>query len=134
MGWREPKYASVRLASGDIIETKGEIELGFSIGGKKSREWFLILENMNQAILGMTYFEKEDILIDTKKRRLLLPELTIQISEIFFGPEDKSPKIKNHKIPLITICDNIIPGQNYEVLKCKPKKQDVSDLDVSGIV
>ena len=134
MKWREPKYSSVRLASGDVIKTKGEVQLFFTIGGKKSNEWFLILENMNQAILGMSYFEKEDIIIDTKRRRLLLPEMTVQISEIFYGPTERDNKIGKHKIPIITIQDQSIPGQSYELVKCKPKRQDENDLDVSGII
>ena len=133
--WRRAKYDCVKLASGDVIDTLGEVLIDFRIVGRRLSEWFLILENMNQSILGMSFFEKENALIDIKNRRLQFPNLTVQISEIHFGPDMQPNKInKRHKIPIVSAKDSILEAQETTVIKGRLAKDNTEDYGIVGIM
>ena len=133
--WRRAKYDCVKLASGDVIDTLGEVLIDFRIVGRRLSEWFLILENMNQSILGMSFFEKENALIDIKNRRLQFPNLTVQISEIHFGPDMQPNKVNiRHKIPIVSSKDSILEAQETTVIKGKWAKDNTEDYGIVGIM
>ena len=76
-----PTSTTVRVANGNAIPTCGSFTATFKIANESFQEDFLILRSMNQTILGLPFFEKNDIVIHPKTRTLRLPHLTIQLTE-----------------------------------------------------
>ena len=76
-----PTPSSIRVANGSLVPTYGTFKATFNIANEKFTETFLLLKTMNQTILGLPFFEKNDICIHPKSRTLKLPNLTLQLTE-----------------------------------------------------
>ena len=75
----KPEKSSVKVANGAAVSTYGSFKASFHIANEKFPETFL-LKTMNQTILGLPFFEKNDISIHPKSRTLKLPNI-LQITE-----------------------------------------------------
>ena len=64
----------------------------------KSFQTLFLLKTKNQTILGLPFFEKNDISIPPKNRTLRMPNLTLQLTELFHNYEKISAVTtkKNH--------------------------------------
>ena len=78
-----PTPSSIRVANGSLVPTYGIFKATFNIANEKFTETFLLLKTMNQTILGLPFFEINDICIHPKSRTLKLPNLTLQLTEKF---------------------------------------------------
>ena len=76
-----PQTSTVKVATGTSIATHGTFQASFKIANEPFTEIFILMETMNQTILGLPFFEKHDILIHPKTRTLKLPNMTIQLTE-----------------------------------------------------
>ena len=76
-----PQPSTVKVANGASITTHGTFQASFKIANETFTETFILMETMNQTILGLPFFEKNDILIHPKTRTLKLPHMTIQLTE-----------------------------------------------------
>ena len=76
-----PKPSTVKVATGASITTRGTFQASFRIANENFTETFILMETMNQTILGIPFFEKHDILIHPKTQALNLQNMTIQLTE-----------------------------------------------------
>ena len=75
--------ASVRVANRQTVNVLCRVAMPFRLSSKCNfSAEFLILPEMNSVILGMPFFEENDIKIDLKARHLLLPDETYQINTL----------------------------------------------------
>ena len=70
------------MANGIYAKTLGLVNISFTLANQPFTEQFLILPKMNKPNLGLPFFERSDILIDLKSRKLLLPDITLQINSV----------------------------------------------------
>ena len=71
----------VKVANGETVRTLGAVELTFRLGCNFIKT-FLLLPKMNQPILGLPFYEKYNMTIDVKNRKLHAPDFTFQLNEI----------------------------------------------------
>ena len=76
-----PASSIVKVANGTSIATFGSFNACFKIADETFSERFLILKSMNQTILGLPFFEQNDIVIHPRTRTLKLPHITLQLTE-----------------------------------------------------
>ena len=76
-----PATSSVNVANGDSVTTFGTFRASFKIAGESFTETFILMQTMNQTILGLSFFEKNDVAIHPRTRALKLPNLTLQLTE-----------------------------------------------------
>ena len=77
----DPTPSSIKVANGSLVPTYGTFKATFNIANEKFTDTFLLLKTLNQTILGLPFFEKNDISIHPKIRTLKLPNLTLQLTE-----------------------------------------------------
>ena len=70
------------MANGETVRTLGAVELTFRLGCRNFTEKFLLLPKMNRPILGLPFYEKYNMSIDVKNRKLHAPDFTFQLNEI----------------------------------------------------
>ena len=120
----------VKLASGQLIPVRGQIELTFSIAKHPFKEKFLVLPNTNSIILGNPFFKNNSIELYPKENLMELPDITLQLNEIQPNPKEKQakPQYTVRTLEKITIAPN-----QQTTLKCGliPKR---IFTDVCGIV
>ena len=87
----------------------------FKIANETFTETFILMETMNQTILGLPFFEKNDILIHPKTRTLKLPHMTIQLTERIH---------KDGKISSLTTKKNLFLHSSQN-LSIKPNSSEI---------
>ena len=94
----DPTPSSIKVANGSLVPTYGTFKATFNIANEKFTDTFLLLKTMNQTILGLPFFEKNDISIHPKSRTLKLPNLTLQLTEKLHtnGKNSAVSSKKNH--------------------------------------
>ena len=53
-----PEQSSIKVANGSLVPTFATFQATFTITNEKFSDTFLLLETMNQTILGLPVFEK----------------------------------------------------------------------------
>ena len=76
-----PTSTTERVASGTAFSTCGSFTSTFKMANEYFSELLLILRSMNQTILRLPFFEKNDIVFHPKTRSSKLPHITIQLTE-----------------------------------------------------
>ena len=107
----------VKVANGQKLSTLGSVVLTFKLGGQSFSEPFLLLKTMNRPILGLPFFEKNNITINPSNRTLSFPEMTLQLNEIasLEGKITKSFRRKSYYL------------KTQQKLVIKPNTQEVSN-------
>ena len=82
----------VKLASGQLIPARGQIELTISIGKHSFKEKFLVLPHMNSIILGNPFFNNNSMKLYPKENLMKLPDITLQLNEIQPNRTEKQAK------------------------------------------
>ena len=120
----------VKLASGQLIPVRGQIELTFSIAKHSFKEKFLVLPNTNSIILGNPFFKNNSIELYPKENLMKLPDITLQLNEIQPNPTEKQakPQYTVRTLEKITIAPN-----QQTTLKCGLISKKIF-TDVCGIV
>ena len=122
----------VKVANGETVRTLGAVELTFRLGCRNFTEKFLLLPKMNRPILGLPFYEKYNMSIDVKNRKLHAPDFTFQLNEI--TSIDGSPRkiYSKHKFTLKTTQKIQIHPNSQEVLQRYPSN-DLPD-GIVGII
>ena len=120
----------VKLASGQLIPVRGQIELTFSIAKHPFEEKFLVLPNTNSIILGNPFLKKNSIELYPKENLMKFPDITLQLNEIQPNPKEKQtkPQYTVRTLEKITIAPN-----QQTTLKCGLISKRIF-TDVCGIV
>ena len=109
-----PKQVSkVKLASGQLIPVRGQIELQFFIANHSFKETFLVLPNTNSIILGNLFFKNNSVELYPKENLMKLPDLTLQLNEM-----DKLEKTTNAQYSIRTVEKTTIAPNQQTILKC----------------
>ena len=109
------QQSTVKVANGASVPTFGTFKATFSIANETFTENFLILKTMNQTILGLPFFEQNDISIHPKTRTLKLPHITLQLTERIH---------KNGKISSLTSKKNLFLHSNQSIT-IKPNTSEI---------
>ena len=117
-----PETGTVKVANGASVTTYGTVRATFSIATEQFTETFIILKTMNQTILGLPFFEKNDISIHPKTRTLKLPNLTIQLTERIH---------KNGKISSLTTKKNLFLHAT-KATSIKPNASEIVTCSLSN--
>ena len=80
-----PDRQFARVANGASVEITTMGELIFCFAGQEFVESFLVIEGLNNMILGLPFFEKNKIIIYPHGKRLQMSDMTIQLNEILKG-------------------------------------------------
>ena len=103
----------MKLASGQLIPVRGQIELQFSIANHSFRETFLVLPNTNSIILGNPFFKNNSVELYPKENLMKLPDLTLQLNEM-----DKLEKTTKAQYSIRTVEKTTIAPNQQTILKC----------------
>ena len=114
-----PEQSSIKVANGSLVPTFGTFQATFTIANERFSDTFLVLKTMNQTILGLPFFEKNDISIHPKSRTLKLPNLTLQLTERFHN---------NGKISAVTSKKNHFLRNSKSIICHKPEHKRNSTL------
>ena len=86
----------VKVASGQLIPVRGQIELTFSIAKHSFKEKFLVLPSTNSIILGNPFFENNSFELHPKENLMKLPDLTLQLNEVNQIRQKNKPNPNTH--------------------------------------
>ena len=120
------------MANGSYAKTLGLVNISFTLANQPFTEKFLILPKMNKPILGLPFFERNDILIDLKSRKLLLPDITLQINSVAKANGSKKTIHHKNKFALKSAQKITVQPHSQEVLKCAIDKK--FSEEIIGIV
>ena len=95
------------------------MELSFSLSGQMFTESCLILPRMNRPILGLPFFERNNITIHPKTRTLSLPDMTLQLNEISSPTGNIKKTYSKKKFYLKTTEKLVIRPNCQEVSSCQ---------------
>ena len=122
----------VKVANGSYAKTLGLVNISFTLANQPFTEQFLILPKMSKPILGLPFFERNDILIDLKSRKLLLPDITLQINSVAKANGSEKTIHHKNKFALKSAQKITIQPHSQEVLKCAIDKK--FSEEIIGIV
>ena len=112
---------NVKLASGQIIPVRGQIELEFTKANYLLRETFLVPPNTNSIILGNPFFKNNSIELHPKENLMKLLDLTLQLNRITKGVDKPSESRKTVRTTVIITIDpsqqTTIRGGMYKTYK-----------------
>ena len=120
------------MANGSYAKTLGLVNISFTLANQPFTEKFLILPKMNKPILGLPFFERNDILIDLKSRKLLLPDITLKINSVAKANGSKKTSHHKNKFALKSAQKITVQPHSQEVLKCAIDKK--FSEEIIGIV
>ena len=120
----------VKLASGQLIPVRGQIELTFSIAKHPFKEKFLVLPNTKWYYTGKSVLQNNSIELYPKENLMKLPDIALQLNEIQPNPKEKQtkPQYTVRTLEKITIASN-----QQTTLKCGLISKRIF-TDVCGIV
>ena len=113
----------VRVANGSTARVVYRAKINLHVLGRDMIEEFMIINQLNNPILGISFFKNNDITIDCKTHRLHFPDMTAQLNEIV----QKDGKIKklNKK--------NTYPVQTCTKITIQPNEQVIVNCFVDGL-
>ena len=98
----DPPSYKVSVASRSKVEVLFQADIKFNLGNKKFTERFLILPDMNDILLGLPFLDKNNVVVDCKRRLLKFTDFTFFIHSLQNDTSDL--KIQNRaksKFPLV---------------------------------
>ena len=69
----------VQIANGHIVPIRKQVLLRFFIAGKIFEETFMILPTMGNILIGMSFFKKYSVVLDTANHIVKFPDITLQL-------------------------------------------------------
>ena len=124
------EVSKVKLASGQLIPVRGQIQLEFSITNNYFKEELLVLPNTISIILGNPFFKNNSIELYPGENLIKLPDLTLQLNEISTQPD----KIGKRQYTIRTLEKCVITPYQKITLKCNLQTKNKRLADVCGIV
>ena len=108
----------MKVANGDSVTTYGTFRASFKIAGESFTETFILMQTMNQTILGLPFFEKNDISIHPKTRTLKLPNMTLQLTERIHKDGKVSSLTPKKNLFLHSIQNYSVQPNTSEIITC----------------
>ena len=120
----------VKLASGQLILVRGQIQLELAIAKNHFKEQFLVLPTTNSIILGNPFFKNNSIELYPRENLMKLPDLTLQLNEI----STQTDKTGKPQYTIRTMEKCVIAPNQQTTLKFNLQTKNKRFADVCGIV
>ena len=112
------EYVTVATGAKARVLTRATIKI--KVMGKEISEEFMILDCIQHVILGISFFEKNDISIDCKSKRLHFPDMTAQMNEMLSSDGKKKKKVyPRNTYPVYTSKKMVIRPNEQSIILCK---------------
>ena len=72
----DPSKYKVSVASRAKVEVLFQVDIKFQLGNKSFLDRFLILPDINDILLGLAFLDKNNVVVDCKRRLLRFPDFT----------------------------------------------------------
>ena len=112
-----PETSTVKVANGASVTTHGTFR-AFKIAGETFSETFLLMQTMNQTILGLSFFENNDNSIQPRTRTLKLPNMTLQLTERINKDGKVSSLTPKKNLFLHSIQNYSVQPNSSEIITC----------------
>ena len=124
------EVSKIRLASGQLISVRGQVQLEVSIAKSYSKPEFQVLPNTNCIILGNPFFKNNSIELYPRENLMEVLDLTLQLNETSKQPD----KIGKPQHTNSTLRKCVIAPNQQTTLKCNLQTKNKRFADVCGIV
>ena len=128
---RQPQGARqfIKTASGESIEIDGILDVDFELGGSKRAQSrsFLVLNGLpHDLLLGLDFLYQEGVLLDFRRKLLILEESSIRVPMKFETPEEDSKRTGS---PLYLAVERTLPPMSTQIVDMcmSPKFQDCTN-------
>ena len=120
----------VKLASGQLIPVRGQIQLEFAIAKNHFKEQFLVIPTTNSTIFGNPFFKNDSIELCPWENLIKLPDLTLQLNK----KSTQTDKTGKRQYTIRTMEKCVIAPNQQTILKCNLQTKNKRFADVCGIV
>ena len=116
---RKIKDELVRVANGSTVKVTSRATIQMRILGRDIAEEFMIIDGINNIVLGFSFCQQNDVTINCNTQRLHFPDMTAQLNMIM--QEDGKPKKVCGKstYPVHTTKKIVIQPNEQTIVMCK---------------
>ena len=132
---RETENVVVKVADGKVVPTSGFVTIRFKLAGEEYAQEFLVLEQMNTAILGWPFFAEHEFTIDCRTRRVKTESLSLQMNNLEVDEQKRKKKRSGERgIPLLTTKAITLPPGRLDYVQCHVDSVDTNLEGLTGVV
>ena len=126
-----PTGLKMRVADGAEIPVLRSVVLHFQFSGTAFAEKFLVLPTTQHTILGWPFFADNDMLIDCKRRLVIMQGQSLQLNSLTEQPGENAATYKQN---LLTAHSVRVPPYRQESVRCVLQDNAREYKGVTGIV
>ena len=121
----EPPNFHIIVANGGIEHPTGTVLLHFEVGDLEFKEWFIIMKNLTNPIIGLAFLQRNNTVLDMRQAVLNFPFFSMRL-------ETTDKPTPNTQEPLILKQDLILKANEITTIKVTTLK--LNEHKVTGII
>ena len=126
----------VKVANTQTEKVLYEVRLRFTLGQCEYEENFLVTRKLNMPLLGLPFFENNDIDIKTKQRLLVAPDYTLSLNMIV-GDKGQTKKCfdkKKKRNFLQTVQRAVLEPNQQLMVECAAQEGEIDLTNATGVI